>query len=740
MIALSSPTPLVGIPTPAADRFAGAQRTADEAARRVVESHRRSLQHRRLRDLTAEKHLLWIDGEGDSQWADIFDGQRVAIPRLLNEFRVTENLLRPIVDNAVAYHCTKPLRFIAEARNDSLARQQAVVDAALVNYIAREQRINPLLAMAMYLAMPCGFCPVHATWRDDIGYDPYEPLYVKPEELGGINLPRKGKVDCWVGNPFDTTYNENARRGNISAIRYGRIFPAQQIRDTFGIEIEGTDKMPSASIFQRVARQWSNLFGLNQHGSATLGGGQAGEELIAVVCEEVAPGVEADFPDGRLTCVAIPGAAETRRDVHAGGYGGRAVHLVSQPLPAGRFSSVNVYSHQRYDDVLSKGWVADLAELQRDLNDVLSDRKQWSKRMVNAPTMYSGELTDDQREYDGYTLLEIGGGATFTPQVLTMPGGVVTELANRAQEIRQAMYTIGGYQSASRGEGNSGDPFAKVAFLAEQDDTIHGPTNQAFRHTCEDFAKLWWALFRDNADVGWLIDAVGDEFDMLGDAYVDRTRVSPSPPQFKVVSGFGATSELKGRQLMTLVQMRGSDGQPVMTTDEMRRQWPDGSMFDPRSDPTASQKRRARMVVAKMRILAQQAREQNDIQATDYSDPMVQQAGLWLANAAHQQFPPLPTDDATANLAALSEAAQDETEDAIARVAYGHRWQQYQMWQQQIQMQQAQQQAGIAAVGQPQQQIGPGGANKKVPQEDPAALAESAGVQQPQMQEQEMVA
>lgn len=706
----------------------------------MVEDHRKALARRRYIDLTSERNLLWMDGEGDLQWADIYEGTRVAIPRTLNEYRVTHNLLRPIVANAVAYHCTKPLRFIAEARLDAQAQQQAIIDAAVINFIFKQQRANSILAQVMWLAMGTGWCPAHATWRDDLGFDPYEPLYLKPEETAGMRMPRKGLVDFWVGNPFDTTFNAGAKRGSYHTMRYGRVLPAQQVRDHFGVDVEGTDKLPSASIFQRVASKWNGLMGLNQHGSSIMQRGQGGEELIAIVCEEVAPGTEAEYPDGRLSIAAINGAAETSRTGQASG-GGRPVHLTTIPLPSRRFSSTLFYSDQRFGDVHSAPWVSPLVQLQGELNQLRSKEKEYIWRMVEAPTLYSGELSDQQTVYNGYVMLEVqpnGQGATFQPRVMEIPSAAVAAMQQRAEKVEQGMYTIGGYQAASRGEGQAGDPFSKTAFLAEQDDTVHGPTNQDFRFSCEDFAQLAHAVFADNADVAWLLDNAGNEFEMLGEVYIDRSKVSRTPPQFRVVSGFGATNELKGRQLQSLVTTAGADGQPLMLTSEFRQQYPDGSLFDRNSDPMAAQKRRAKTINANIRKIALALRQQRGVDARGYGDPQVQALGLEVANLVYQMFPPLPTDDAASQMAARAEMNQDETEDAVARVAALASWQSYQQWSQMMALYAAQTQAVTNGALNPQQQgqqgqrQAQGGANSFAPQTDPVALAQEQGVKQPE--------
>lgn len=688
------------------DSAPGALRSGAELARRVAESHRQALSSRRTVDLTAERNILWIDGEGDLQWADIYEGQRVAIPRMLSEYRDTNNLLRPIVDNAVAYHCTKPLHFHVESRRDSAAKQQAIVDAAVINYIFNTQWANAILAQAMYLSMGTGFCPVHATWRDDLEFDPYEPLYLKPEDYAGMSMPRKGLIDLWVGNPFDTTYNEGAKRGSYHTFRYGRVLPADQVRKHFNVAVEGTDRLPSASTFQRVIqRGWNSLWGLNQHGTAALSGGRSGEELIAIICEEVAPGVEQEWPDGRLTCIALPKAADTRREGTTGG-SGAAVHLSTTPLPSRRFSAVPFYSSHRFGDVHGAPWVTPLIPLQGQLNQAISAEREYIARMKDAPTIYSGTLDDEHAEYGGYTLLGVqaGGGASFTPKVMEIPQAFVVANQRRIERTMQLMYTIGGYQAASRGEAPAGDPFSKTAFLAEQDDTIHGPVNQDFRFACADLAKLCHAIFRDNAHVGWVVENVGDEFDMLGDAYVDRTRVSTVPPQFRVVSGFGATTELESRQLREMVKERGADGQPLLSTSEFRQKYPDGTLFDRNADPAAAQKRRAKIINSVIRQLTARIREENRIDANQYADPTVQQAAFSLSEYVARMYPLMQTDDAAANMAALSEMQQDETEDAIARNVAGFRWQQYSQWQQEMMAHQAQSATRIQAVANPNQQ------------------------------------
>src|SRR5690606_30688191 len=113
---------------------------------------------------------------------------------------------------------------------------------------------------------------------------------------------------------------------------------------------------------------------------------------------------------------------------------------------------------------------------------------------------------------------------------------------------------------------------------------------------------------RQYADVGWVLDMAGGDVAHLADAYVDRTRVSEKPPVFRLVSLAGATPEAKAQQLLTMVQMHGADGQPVLRTDEFRRLWPEQDIYDDDADPLAMQKRRAQTINRRIRELAERYR------------------------------------------------------------------------------------------------------------------------------------
>lgn len=719
-------------PAPAANEAdAMGQRSAQELARSVFQDHRNGLTSRRKRDLTSEKYLIHIDGEGDAQWADIYNGSRVAIPRQLNEFRVTENLLRPIVDNTVAYHCGMPLRFAVDHRQDRESRERARVDAALANHLATTQRWNALGAEAKYLAMAFGFCPIHAYWRDDQSFDPYEPMYASPEQMQGGQMmaPRKGIIDSWVGNPADTVFNPGARRGSVRWASYGRVLPAEMVRRAFPHikGLEGSDKLPSASVFQRIARRWE-VAGLGVHGSAVLSGGKGGEELIAIVCRE-------DMDTGRLSCIALPGTAEPNDSQS----GSNAILLADQPLPGGRFSFVPIYSHHRFDDALGKPFAGDLDDLQVQLNIALSDRREIRERMKRAPIFANGEITDDELTYDGYSIITTSGQAGGA-RVMSIGMEAVQVVNAEIAELREAIYRTGGWQAASRGESDAGDPMGKVALLQQADDTIHGPTNQAYRQAFADFAQLNWCLAREYMDVPWILDQAGSEYEDIAEDYVDRTKLSEQPPSYKVVSGFGATPELKARQLLAYVQTKGADNEPLLPTAQARAQWPDQSMFENKDDPALMQRRRAKVIANRIRqavreamkqqpdpAMLQMQAEQSAAMGMPYigppvmqdplsmSDPGVQAVATQLFPEIQTRFPPLPDDDPNAHIAELSGITQDETEDGVARLVASWRQQGYMQQMQaaamaQQQMQAQAQQTGPSREANPDKVI-PGSAN-----------------------------
>lgn len=653
-------------------------------AENIVAAHTSGLQARRAHDLISEKLLLHIDGSGDFQWADIFFDQRIEIPRLVSEFRKTENLLRPIVDNAVSHHTMMPLRYFVESQADRRARERALIDGLFANHVALQQDFLGLFSDALYLAMPAGFCPVHRYWRDD-ATDQYEPT-------PGVSTPiptRPGILDCWVGNPFDTVFDPSAKRGSVRWASYGRWLPASLVRQAFGhvkgvATLEGGTRLSSAAQFQRIARDW-RLAGLNVHGSPVVerrrDQPRGEDEMLYVLCREVLPGAEPDWPEGRLQLVAVPGTPDFRR---GGGQSGGGILLADQALPAGDFSWTLFYSHFRGDDVLGKPWVENLDQLQIELNIAISKEWETVNKMLEAPIVVpGGMISEDVADFGGFNILEVEPTlGNVRPRVMEWPTEILTALRRIIEDKRRALYTIGGYQAASRGEA-PGSRMAYRAILALQsaDSSIHGPVNARYRRSACDFARGCWRQFKAYGDVAWLLPVIGDEYAYLADPYVDKTRLSADVPDYKLVNAFGASPEMRAQEVLELVQMRGADGQPFLSTEEARRQYPSQSLFGEHATHKSIQKRRARTVAAAVDSMVRDLREQTGLAATAINDPQVQQAAQYVFGALKDQFPIMRDDDLRAHIDVYSETTQDETADPITRLVLKVRQDWYYQWQ-----------------------------------------------------------
>lgn len=668
--------------------------SSDATAREIVDRHSAGLVSRRYRDLLSEKFLLHIDGSGDNQWADILNGERVAIPRVVSEFRKTENLLRPIVDNAIAHHTTMPMHFIAESSPDRRAKETALVDALFANYVAHTQDLGGLFADALYLAMPCGYCPVHHYWRED-AIDVYEPIAGGEAQgvdtaIEQLTAPKPGIIDCWLGNPFDTVFDRQARRGSVLWCSYGRVLNANLVRRAFrhmpGVQgLQGTLRIPSAALFQRIARDW-RFEELAVHGSSTIlyrreaQGQEKDEELLIVVCREVAPGVDANWPTGRLQMAAVPGYADLRYRRS----GGHAVMLYDGPLPAGDWSWSLIYSHHRGDDIHGKPWVEDLDNIQVDLNIALSKEWEIVNRMVDAPIVApGGAIAEDMADIGPYQLLEVEPSlAGWRPRVMEWPYQVLSAVQGIVERKKSAMYTIGGYQASSRGEAaGSRIAFRAIALLQQADNSIHGPVNQRYQRSVTDFMRGCWRQFKAYGDIPWLLTVTGDEYSFLAQPYIDRTQLSEHPPHYKLVNAFGASPELRAQEILQLMGTRGADGQPFLRTDEARRMYPNTTIFDDEGNPKTVMRRRAKTIAAAAPVLARQYREMYGIGSNDLADPNVHALAAEVFKALERRFPRLRNDDLMSHLASYAEVTQDETADTVARLALIMRENLYYQWQ-----------------------------------------------------------
>ena len=657
------------------------KRSGPELARSLVRMHRAGLRARRQRDLLSEKLLLHIDGTGDFQWAEIYDGQKVVIPRLISDYRKTENVHRLIEDTAVAHHTTMPLRYLAEASSDRVAKSKAIVDTVWGNHLSHEQDFNGLFSDALYLAMPAGFCPVHRYWREDASLN-YEPA-------GPVEAAGPGTLDCFLGNPFGTVFDSGAKRGVIHWASYERVLPAKMIRDKYshikGVDkLEGSPRLTSAASFQRIASAW-RMGDIGIHGSGILDQRRDDrdddEELMLLVCREILPGVDAQYPGGRIQLVAVPGAVDLRRGE---GDGDNAVLLVEQDLPAGDFSFTNFYSHSRGEDVHGKPWVEDLDGLQVDLNIAKSKRWEAVVKMFDAPIVApGGAIHEDMAELGGYNLLEIEPSlAAWRPRQMEFAQGVLAALDKEIEELRRAIYTGGGYQASSRGESpGSRTPYRAIVALQQADNSIHGPTNVRFQRSACDFLRGCWRQMKAYGDKPWLVSIVGDEYAHLVTPYIDNSQLSDRPPNYKLVNTFGSSPELRAQEVLDLMKTAGADGEPFLSTEEARRLYPNFLVTADATNPKAVQRRRAKTVAEAFVHLAAEFRKQSKMEEESIAHPWVQQAALQVAAVVEDQFPRMRDDDLMAHLAAYTEVTQDETADPIARLAAKIRQDSYYEWQ-----------------------------------------------------------
>ncbi|MCK5316318.1 MAG: hypothetical protein KAJ55_00310 [Anaerolineales bacterium] len=629
----------------------------------VAMSHRTGLEKRAITDLTREKYLLHIDGEGNAQWADILNGSILKVPaNVSGGLRLQYNLLRPLVDNWVAYHTAQEFQVVAQARPSSEARDKARIDTIWANDLSTRQDLNGVMAEALFFAAAFGSSPVHVGWRDDLTLDTYEPFYnpAPPEER--LNL-RPGRIDMWNGDPWDTVYNDGAKRNSIHWATYGRVYPAQMLRDTFshveGIgDVEGQEGTVSASRFQRIVNRWGNLSS-QEHGSAEVNTGISGDELIGVICREISPGVLKQFPQGRLQIIATIGAADSGGPGSLAGKG-RPFLLHDGPLPGSVMSLEPVFGGFRGDDALGKPYVADLDDLQILLNQFVTLEAEYTRRFARPPLMVlAGSLVDDTITTDDDAILELTDGA-FKPEFMFPPAQGSSIYDKPIERTMDQMFRLGGWQAASRGESKSGDPAAKVVALMEADDTVFAPVNRALRKSVIRVLQKAHKLAKQYMTVPYLLQHVaGDDLAYLVDPYIQSKDLSDEPPEFIVVSGYGATPEAKTKQLMGYVTASGADGQPLLETEEFWRLNPDQSIRPPEISAKHMTEARAIKINYGIKQVAKDLRQQFGEQAE------------MLLGQAHEiisrEYGFKQDDPPQLHYQTLSQLTQDENLDPMAR-------------------------------------------------------------------------
>lgn len=687
--------PSTRLPDPSESRLFGvmgmSRDEADRIAKSIAEAHKRGKEARLLRDLTAEKYLINIDGEGDGQWAELFGGREVRVPpNPGGGLRLSMNLLKPVCNNVIAHHTAQLFQVNALSRKDRASRDQARINTLLANDVLRRQHVNVIVGDAQTLALPYGSCPVHFQWRHDTASDPYEPVYTSPEQVA--LLP--GKIDVWTGSPWGTVYNPGAKRHSIHWVSYERTLPAALVRMAFDgavpwlSELEGDDKMPSASVVQRILRNWT-YDGWDTHGTAVVHG-QGSDELVALVCQELLPGLDPNYPDGWLRVVALSGKSQAPG---RGGSGiGKPMLLHDGPLPGKVLSLEVFYADQRGDDVLGRPWVTDMVVAQKAINQYITLEAEFIRRFSRPPfKMISGTLEDDSILTADDALLEVTDpngfdGANF----LYPPVGGAGIYSGPIDRWTNYLYTAAGWQSASRGESKSGDPTSKVALLAQMDDTIHAPIQQGIRRSIVRLCQGFHAIARQYMDIPWVVSVTGDDMSYLAEPFIHKDQLSPEPPDYEVVSGYGATPEQQTQKLLQYATMRGADGQPFLSTEEFWRMNPD-QVRRPTIETTAIRENRVQAINYDIQTVVRAIRQVLTQQASMMPPQAVQMAEQQLQQAAFQKimerWPIMRDDNPQMHIEGLGELTQDHDLDPMVGRVASMRMDMYYQWMQMMQAQ-----------------------------------------------------
>lgn len=667
---------------------------AKAIAKRVVEDHRKGKAAAHKRMLTSQKYAYHVFGEGDAQWAEIVGGSQVRIPRKRKgSLRHQDNILRPMVDYWIAYFTTQPLRCIAEHRADQRSRDRARIDTIVANHHLHEQQITQLASAAMYMAAFNGWGILHSMWRNDVVQDGFEtaggyavgdPAAAAPGAARRVVLP--GFTDVFPGNPFDTVYAPSATRWAFPWFSYGRSLPVGLVQAAFpeapGIRnLEGSDREPSTSWFQRMLRTWESLVGgINAHGHAALTG-RGTEYNIGMVCREWLPGQLPEFPRGALVCVALNGTSDTGSQE---GPLGEPILLHVGPLPGGVASGTKFYALNAGDDPNGKAYVADLDDDQVRLNQAITMYAEMMSQFAYPQLFMPQGTTLLQNQTFGDKVWEYVAQPGQQPPQYQYPGtgANFVALLNYIKDIRESAFRKGGWQASSRGEASgANEPAKRAQFLSGQDKMGFAPTAISFRGAAIEILRKNHALRRQYQTLPLLVDGLGTELGYMAEAYVHKEDMSAAPPNFSLVSGFGGVAEERLAQLQEMVVLRGGDGLPILPTKRFWQLHPDQGLRP--NEPDADDARRRRAHAINLEIV----RVTEDFMAAhpELAPQQVPAIAQQLSQLVFQKYPPTWTDGMALPLfvEALDSLVQDPTVPPLTRVVAEQRQRYMLEWQQQ---------------------------------------------------------
>ncbi len=639
--------------------FGMSKQESTEHAKNISEAHRGALRARRQRDLTSEMYMYHIDGEGDAQWSDIWNGTSVRIPpSLYGGLRYSRNLERPLVENMIAHHTAQRFNAVARAKADPDSRDRARVDTALANEIIYRGNLNLKFAEALSLAVPAGFCPMHIWWRHDMGEGIYEQV-----AGGESEQPMSGFADVWVGDPFDTVFNKGAKRHSCQWLSYGRVLPARLVELSFGLEegsLEGRTDLPSASTFQRITRRWAGL-GPEDHGTAVVYGEFGGDELIAVVFLEIAPGIDPDYPQGSLQIVALEGAAETDTTWTTGQVG-RPKLLHIGPLPGGDFSAKILHTGWRGDDILGYPWIKDIDTQQIMLNQFITLEAEYLRRFARPPLKtVTGKQIDNSVTTEDDAVMEFDDPQSAAATDFLYPPAQGAGIYERSiQRCEQYIFMVGGWQAASRGESHAGDAASKIRMLAQFDDTVHAPVQASIRRTLIDVLKHGHRLAKQYlASPLSISEIVGEDLGFVAQPFIHHEQLSDETPHYEIVSAYGTTPEARDQMLIQMVTTPTADGQPLLDRNQFWRLYSDAEMRPIEIGAQQTREGRAKSINNAIKQIAIALEQQ-------LGDQALTRIFEW-SQIIMQEFPLLPTDPDEIHVEILDQIVQNEQESKLAR-------------------------------------------------------------------------
>lgn len=607
--------------------------------------------------------LVHLDGTGEGQWAVLLEGASyISIPWAFGSRARTQiNLLQPITANMIKHHTAIPYRAVVELSGPRKKRRKLKAAQAYGNHVIADQRLNSVIAEALWMGAPYGHCPVHFQWRTDISHDPYQPLYLQGDEAAEYSQKmRKGFVDAYCGDPWNTVYNEGATRNSVHRMCYARSVPLKLLQAAYpnvpGImALKGRTDLPSVSRFQQAGRRAMMQAGTGKTGSHVLDGGRSGgEEIVVILCDELAPGIDPQWPTGRLSVVALDGVATVDDNATTK----MPLHLHTGALPAGRFSAIRIYPTDSFDDVHGRPWLANLDDLQRDLNQLATLQRERIRRFARTQLLaQTNSLEDD-------TLLTVDDAIIYytgdKPTFLTPPPGEVGFISQDMMNTMEAMFRIGGWQASSRGEGKAGDAHAKVVALAAMDDSIFSSANRMLQDDVCQGLTLATALAKENLVVPTPLKGSGIDLGYRGE--ITSFDLPDDAVTFALTQG-SASPEARLQQNMNMVTTLGGDGAPLMTTEQFHESNPDPSLRPVMSEVSRQRRLRPIEVADTIEDLADGFIEQNGEPSPETLDGIAQ----WLNHALWQELPVEDGDDPQLNIDALDELILDTSVHKLAR-------------------------------------------------------------------------